>query len=36
MHELINRSIQCFLRDTYGAATWGAVAREAQLGFRQF
>lgn len=36
MHELINRSIQCFLRDTYGAATWGAVAREAQLGFDNF
>lgn len=36
MHELINRSIQCFLRDTYGAATWAAVAREAQLGFDNF
>ena len=36
MHGLINRSIQCFLRDTYGAAAWGAVAREAQLGFDSF
>lgn len=36
MHGLINRSIQCFLRDTYGAATWAAVAREAGLGFDGF
>ena len=32
MHGLINRSVQCFIRDTYGAATWAAVAREARLG----
>jgi len=31
MHGLINRSVQCFVRDTYGAATWAAVAREARL-----
>lgn len=36
MHGLINRSIQCFLRDTYGAAFWATVAREAQLGFDSF
>lgn len=36
MHGLINRSIQCFLRDTYGAALWQAVAREARLGFDNF
>ena len=36
MHGLINRSIQCFLRDTYGPAIWSAVAREAQLGFDNF
>lgn len=36
MHGLINRSIQCFLRDTYGAATWAAIAREARLGFDSF
>jgi hypothetical protein len=36
MHGLINRSIQCFLRDTYGAAVWEDVARTAQLGFDSF
>lgn len=36
MHGLINRSIQCFLRDTYGAAVWSDVARSAQLGFDSF
>ena len=36
MHGLINRSIQCFLRDTYGAATWSAVAAEARLSFDSF
>lgn len=36
MHGLINRSIQGFLRDTYGAATWAQVAREARLGFDSF
>ncbi len=36
MHGLINRSIQGFLRDTYGAATWDLVAREARLGFDSF
>lgn len=27
MHGLVNRSIQCFLRDAYGAAVWDRVAR---------
>ena len=36
MHGLINRSLQCFLRDTYGAAAWDAVARAAGLGFASF
>lgn len=36
MHGLINRSIQCFLRDTYGASTWAHVVREARLGFDGF
>jgi len=36
MHGLINRSIQCFLRDTYGASTWAAVVVEARLGFDSF
>lgn len=36
MHGLINRSIQCFLRDTYGPPAWEAVAREAGLGIDRF
>ena len=31
MHGLINRSIQCFLRDTYGAGTWASIAEQAKL-----
>ena len=31
MHGLMNRSIQCFLRDTYGPGCWSAVARAAGL-----
>ena len=31
MHGLINRSLQCFLRDTYGASCWAAVAEAAAL-----
>lgn len=29
MHGLINRSIQCFLRDSFGLEAWRAIAREA-------
>lgn len=29
MHGLVNRSVQCFLRDTYGPDLWAAVAAEA-------
>lgn len=36
VHGLINRAIQTFLRDTYGAATWRRIAREADLGFDSF
>lgn len=36
MHGLINRSLQCFLRDTYGPPAWEAVCREAALGFGSF
>lgn len=36
MHGLINRSIQSFLRDTYGDALWSDVARSAGLGFDSF
>jgi hypothetical protein len=32
MHGLINRSIQCFLRDTWGQSLWLAVARDVRLG----
>ncbi|AMY68599.1 heme NO-binding domain-containing protein [Frigidibacter mobilis] len=32
MHGLVNRSLQCFLRDTYGNDLWGAVARRAGIG----
>lgn len=31
MHGLINRSVQCFIRDTYGPSVWAGVAREARL-----
>ncbi len=31
MHGLINRSVQCFIRDTYNPSTWARVAREARL-----
>lgn len=36
MHGLINRSIECFLQDTYGHPAWEAVVREAALGFNSF
>jgi hypothetical protein len=36
MHGLVNRSIQCFLRDTYGEDLWLGVARDAGLGFDSF
>lgn len=29
MHGLINRSLQCFLRDTYGVAAWQDIAAAA-------
>jgi hypothetical protein len=32
MHGLINRAVQCFLRDTFGQDLWKAVARDAGLG----
>jgi hypothetical protein len=31
MHGLMNRAIECFVRDTYGRRTWCAVARSAGL-----
>lgn len=36
MHGLINRAIQCFVRDTYGPQVWADVADGARLGFRDF
>ncbi len=36
MHGLINRSIQSFLRETYGPDLWQAVALDARLGFDNF
>ena len=36
MHGLINRSIQAFLCDTYGASAWQEIADEAGLGFDSF
>ncbi len=31
MHGLVNRSIQCFLRDAYGEALWAGVAHDAGI-----
>lgn len=36
MHGLVNKSIQTFLRDNYGAALWRRVAQEAGLEFDGF
>lgn len=36
MHGLINRSIQSFLRDTYGEELWRRVVQDARLGFDNF
>lgn len=36
MHGLINRAIQCFYRDTYGADAWGDLVRALDLEFTEF
>ncbi|MCK4711630.1 MAG: heme NO-binding domain-containing protein [Marinosulfonomonas sp.] len=36
MHGLINRSLECFLCDTYGAKVWSDVTSAAGLGFDTF
>ncbi|MEM6729239.1 MAG: heme NO-binding domain-containing protein [Pseudomonadota bacterium] len=36
MHGLINRALQCFLRDTYGEELWNRVMERADLGFTCF
>jgi hypothetical protein len=32
MHGLVNRAVQCFLRDTFGPDVWKAIARTAGFG----
>lgn len=36
MHGLINRAVECFVRDTYSDALWLSVARRAGLEVPQF
>jgi hypothetical protein len=36
MHGVINRSIQCFIQDTYGPVSWDAVAMRAELKIPSF
>lgn len=36
MHGLINRSLQCFLRDTYGPSTWAQIALASGVGVDGF
>ena len=36
MHGLINRSLENFLRRTYGNGLWGAVMEEIDCGFESF
>lgn len=36
MHGLVNRSVQCFLRDTYGPQVWGKVSAQVGLGAEGF
>ncbi len=36
MHGLMNRSIQCFVIDTYGPSTWQNITAAAGLGFDDF
>ena len=36
MHGLVNRSIECFLRDTYGQSAWDEMVLAADLEFVSF
>ncbi|MFT7310944.1 MAG: hypothetical protein ACI853_001439 [Paracoccaceae bacterium] len=36
MHGLINRSLQCFMNDTYGTHAWAVVARNALVDVQGF
>jgi heme-NO-binding protein len=36
VHGLVNRSIESFIRDTYGADIWAGICQDARLGFDSF
>lgn len=36
MHGLMNRAVQCFVRDTYGPKAWADVVFRADIGFDNF
>ncbi|MCU0800203.1 MAG: heme NO-binding domain-containing protein [Rhodobacteraceae bacterium] len=36
MHGLVNRGVECFLRDSFGPALWRDVAADAQFGADSF
>lgn len=36
MHGLVNRAVECFVRDTYGADSWRAVVQAAALDCAEF
>ena len=36
MHGLMNRAVQCFVRDTYGPDVWAQVLQKTDLGFENF
>ncbi|MFN3824741.1 MAG: heme NO-binding domain-containing protein [Pseudorhodobacter sp.] len=36
MHGLINKAIQCYLRDTFGPACWTEIAHRARIGIENF
>jgi hypothetical protein len=36
MHGLINRAIQCYVRDTHGEAAWAQISRQSGIGLDGF
>lgn len=36
MHGLVNKAVECFVKDTHGPAMWRVVAEEAKLGLDRF
>ena len=36
MHGLVNRAIECFVRDTYGRTVWIGMMQRLDLGFVEF